>query len=126
MRKTWTHNNYGPLWIPKKGTTLKLTVHNLPYYDRCIRVYEGNKVEVKNGTIYINNRPATSYTFKMNYYWMMGDNRDNSSDSRYWGFVPEDHIIGTPMFVIISFDADKSFPGNIRWNRIFIDANPDK
>lgn len=126
VRKTWTHNNYGPLWIPKKGTTLKLTVHNLPYYDRCIRVYEGNKVEVKNGTIYINDRPATSYTFKMNYYWMMGDNRDNSSDSRYWGFVPEDHIIGTPMFVIISFDADKSFPGNIRWNRIFIDANPDK
>ena len=126
VQKTWTHNNYGPLWIPKKGATLPLTVKNLPYYVRCIKVYEGNTVEVKGGVIYINNKPATSYTFKMDYYWMMGDNRDNSSDSRYWGFVPEDHIIGTPMFVIVSFNPDKSFPMSIRWNRIFIDANPDK
>ncbi|MDD7065213.1 MAG: signal peptidase I [Sodaliphilus pleomorphus] len=126
VRKTWTHNNYGPLWIPKKGATLKLTTANLPYYIRVIRTYEGNTVAVKGSTIYINGKPARSYTFKMDYYWMMGDNRDNSSDSRYWGFVPEDHIIGTPMFVIISFDKDKAFPGNIRWNRLFIDANPDK
>lgn len=126
VNKRWTHNNYGPLWIPKKGATLRLTTANLPYYVRVIRTYEGNTVEVKGHTIYINHKPATSYTFKMDYYWMMGDNRDNSSDSRYWGFVPEDHVIGTPMFVIVSFDKDKRFPANIRWNRIFIDANPDK
>ena len=126
VEKSWTHNNYGPLWIPKKGAKLSLTVQNLPYYYRCIQAYEGNQVEVKGNTVYINGKPATSYTFKMDYYWMMGDNRDNSSDSRYWGFVPEDHIIGQPMFVIVSFDQDKKFPTNIRWSRILKDANPDK
>ncbi len=126
VEKTWTHNNYGPLWIPKKGATLQLNLQNLPYYERCIRAYEGNTLEVKGGQIIINGKPATSYTFKMDYYWMMGDNRDNSSDSRYWGFVPEDHVIGTPMFVIISFDPDKSLAKSVRWNRVFTTANPDK
>ena len=127
VEKTWTHNDYGPLWIPKKGATVPggLSLKNLPYYERCIRNYEGNKLEVKGGKIYINDKEANNYTFKMDYYWMMGDNRDNSSDSRYWGFVPEDHIIGTPMFVIISFDPDK-LNGTIRWDRIFMNANPDK
>ncbi|MCQ2289233.1 MAG: S26 family signal peptidase [Muribaculaceae bacterium] len=121
----WTHNNYGPLWIPKKGESVKLNIKNLPLYERCIKNYEGNKLEVKNGVIYINDKAATSYTFKMDYYWMMGDNRDNSLDSRYWGFVPEDHIVGTPMIVLISFDKDK--PGlSIRWDRILKSANPDK
>lgn len=130
----WTHDTYahneknGGLWVPKKGARLHLTPQNLPLYLRCIKNYEGNDVQLQDdGTILINGKPTTSYVFKMNYYWMMGDNRDNSSDSRYWGFVPEDHIIGTPMFVIISFDKDKKwFHGKIRWNRIFTDANPDK
>lgn len=127
MVKRWTHNNYGPVWIPKKGETLQLTLQNLPVYERCIRNYENNSLETRDGKIYINGKISKSYTFKLDYYWMMGDNRDNSSDSRYWGFVPEDHVIGTPMFVIVSFDPDKSFlSGKIRWNRIFKDANPDK
>ena len=123
----WTHADYGPIWIPKKGAKIDLTMENLPLYERCIRNYEGNELEVKNGQIIINGKPATSYTFKMDYYWMQGDNRDNSLDSRYWGFVPEDHIVGTPAIILISFDKDKSlFNGGIRWNRIFRMPNPDK
>ena len=123
----WTHENYGPIWIPRKGATIELTERNLQLYARCIRNYEGNDLEVKNGVPLLNGKEAHRYTFKMDYYWMMGDNRDNSLDSRYWGFVPEDHIIGTPMFVIISFDKDKPLMGGgVRWNRAFIDANPDK
>lgn len=119
----WTRANYGEVWIPAKGKTLQLTTEILPIYERVIKNYEGNGLAVDNGVIYINGAPATEYTFKMDYYWMMGDNRDNSADSRYWGFVPEDHIVGTPIFVIVSFDKDK---GGIRWNRIFADANPYK
>ncbi len=123
----WTHENYGPVWIPKKGATIALNERSLPLYERCIKNYEGNTLEVKGGKIFINGKESTSYTFKMDYYWMMGDNRDNSLDSRYWGFVPEDHIVGTPMIVLISFDKDKSlFNGGIRWNRIFKSSNPDK
>ena len=123
----WTHANYGPIWIPKKGAKVNLTVENLPLYARCIKNYEGNDLEVKNGQIYINGKPATSYTFKMDYYWMQGDNRDNSLDSRYWGFVPEDHIVGTPSIILISFDKDhKLYDGGIRWNRIFKLPNQDK
>ena len=123
----WTHANYGPIWIPKKGAKVDLTVQNLPLYERCIRNYEGNTLEVKGGQIYINGKVATSYTFKMDYYWMQGDNRDNSLDSRYWGFVPEDHIVGTPAIILISFDKDhRLFDGGIRWNRIFKMPNPDK
>ena len=123
----WTHANYGPVWIPKKGAKVDLTLQNLPLYERCIKNYEGNDLEVKNGQIFINDKPATSYTFKMDYYWMQGDNRDNSLDSRYWGFVPEDHIVGTPSIILISFNKDhKLFDGGIRWNRIFKLPNPDK
>ena len=123
----WTHANYGPVWIPKKGAKVDLTLENLPLYERCIRNYEGNSLEVKGGQILINGKPATSYTFKMDYYWMQGDNRDNSLDSRYWGFVPEDHIVGTPAIILISFNQDKRlFDGGIRWNRIFKMPNPDK
>ncbi len=123
----WTHANYGPVWIPKKGAKIDLTPENLPLYERCIRNYEGNTLEVKGGQILINGQPATSYTFKMDYYWMQGDNRDNSLDSRYWGFVPEDHIVGTPAIILISFDKDHGlFDGGIRWNRIFKLPNPDK
>jgi len=123
----WTHADYGPIVIPKRGMTMPLTISELPKYERCIRNYEGNTLEVKDNTIYINGKPATSYTFKMDYYWMMGDNRDNSLDSRYWGFVPEDHIVGTPSVILISFDKDHSLTdGGIRWNRIFKKPNPDK
>ena len=116
----WTRDNYGPIWIPKKGATVKLSLANLPLYERPIRVYENNKLEVRNGQIYINDKPANSYTFKMDYYWMMGDNRDNSADSRFWGFVPEDHIVGKPLMIWISLDKDYGlFDGKIRWNRFF-------
>ena len=115
----WTRDQYGPLWIPKSGVTVELTLENLPLYERIIGVYEGNKLEVKRGEIFINDALAQRYTFKMNYYFMMGDNRHNSLDSRYWGFVPEDHIVGTPSFVWFSTDGYKPFPKNIRWKRLF-------
>jgi signal peptidase I len=117
---TWNLDNFGPIWIPKKGVTINLTPDNLPLYKRLISVYEGNKLEVKDGTIIINGSSATTYTFKMNYYWMMGDNRYNSADARYWGFVPEDHVVGKASFVWLSLDKNKSFPANIRWDRFFM------
>ena len=117
----WTRDNYGPVWIPKKGESIHLTLENLPVYERPISVYEGNKLEVKDdGTILINDTVATEYTFKMDYYWMMGDNRHCSADSRYWGFVPEDHVVGKPIMIWLSIDKDRSwFDGHIRWNRLF-------
>lgn len=117
--KRWTRDNYGPVWIPAKGESIKLDLDNLPIYERAIKVYEGNNLEVKDGKIYINGEIADSYTFKMDYYWMMGDNRHNSADSRYWGFVPEDHIVGKPLFIWWSKDPDKGLFGGIRWNRLF-------
>ena len=90
----WTRDGYGPLWIPGKGTSIQLTPLNYPIYERIIRTYEGNQLEMRNGKIYINDHEQTSYTFKMNYYWVIGDNLHGSQDSRYWGFVPEDHLIG--------------------------------
>ena len=115
----WTRDNYGPLWIPKKGATVVLTLENLPLYQRIISVYEKNNLMVKDGSIYINGKPASSYTFKQDYYFMMGDNRHNSLDSRYWGFVPEDHVVGKPAMIWLSIDENKSFPHNIRWSRLF-------
>ena len=115
----WTADNFGPLWIPQKGVTIALTIDNLPLYERIIDVYEDNDLKVEGDKIFINGEEATSYTFKMNYYWMMGDNRHNSADSRYWGFVPEDHIVGKASFIWLSLDNEKSFPQNIRWGRLF-------
>ena len=115
----WTRDNYGPVWIPKRGATVRLTMDNIAIYERPIKVYEGNDLKVSGGRIYINGKPATSYTFKMDYYWMMGDNRHNSADSRYWGFVPEDHIVGKPIFIWWSHDPDHPGFSGIRWHRLF-------
>ena len=118
-RYKWTRDNYGPIWIPKKGETVQLTEDNLPLYRRLISVYEKNKLEVKDGEIFINGDKAQSYTFKQDYYFMMGDNRHNSLDSRYWGFVPEDHVVGKPAMIWLSINNEKSFPRSIRWDRLF-------
>ena len=115
----WTEDNFGPLWIPAKGTTVELSMENLPLYERIIKNYEGHSLEVVDGKILIDGNLANSYTFEMDYYFMMGDNRHMSADSRFWGFVPEDHIVGTPRFVWLSLDKYKPFPSNIRWNRMF-------
>jgi len=112
----WTRDNFGPLTIPKKGVTVKLDLKSLPLYVRVIRNYELNQLEVKGNKIFINGKEANSYTFKMDYYWMMGDNRDNSQDSRYWGFVPEDHLVGKAVFVWFSYDSQL---GKVRWDRLF-------
>lgn len=115
----WNQDNYGPLTIPKKGETVTLTVDNLPLYQRLIQVYEHNKLEVKGDKIFVNDKEVNSYTFKMDYYFMMGDNRHNSLDSRFWGFVPEDRVVGKPIFVYLSLNEDKGGFGKIRWNRFF-------
>ena len=116
----WTRDNFGPLWIPQKGVTVELNLENLPLYERIITSYEGNGLSVEDdGTIRINGETVTEYTFRQDYYFMMGDNRHNSLDSRYWGFVPEDHIVGKPALIWLSIDGNRKFPGNIRWRRFF-------
>lgn len=117
--RRWNLDNFGPIIVPKKGWTVTLDSNTMPLYERSIRVYEGNKLEkVADGWL-INGQKATTYTFKMNYYWMMGDNRHQSADSRYWGFVPQDHIVGKALFIWMSFDSEGSFFKKIRWNRLF-------
>ena len=116
----WTRDNFGPLWIPAKGATVELSVSNLPLYERIITSYEGHDLKVAgDGSIFIDGERVSSYTFGQDYYFMMGDNRHNSLDSRYWGFVPEDHVVGKPSIVWLSTDSGRKFPNSIRWRRFF-------
>ena len=118
----WNTDDFGPVWIPKAGQTIALTTQNLSLYKRVIGVYEQNNLEVRDGKILINGVETETYTFKMNYFWMMGDNRHNSEDSRVWGFVPEDHIVGKPLFIWLS-TKNGSMANGLRWNRMFTSAN---
>ena len=121
--RKWNIDNFGEIIVPKKGWTVKLDSATMPLYERSIRIYEGNKLEKVGNDWLINGKIATSYTFKMNYYWMMGDNRHNSADSRIWGFVPEDHIVGKALFIWMSLDSDGSWFNKIRWSRLFSGIN---
>ena len=118
-RYKWNQDNYGPIRMPRKGETLKIDTANISLYSRIIDVYEENDLLIKDGKIIINGKQTDSYTFKMDYYWMMGDNRHNSADSRYWGFVPEDHIVGKPKFIWLSIDPEATGLKKIRFDRMF-------
>ena len=126
--QNWSQDNYGPIYIPQAGKTVALNKESLPFYRRLITVYEGNKLEEKGGQIFINDKPVTNYTFQQDYYWMMGDNRHNSEDSRYWGFVPFDHVVGKPVFIWFSVDPNLPWSqaiDKIRWNRLFCTVGGD-
>ena len=118
----WDYDNFGPVYIPKEGKTIDISKNNIAMFDRVIRVYEDNELEIRSDGIYINGVKSDTYTFKQDYYWMMGDNRHNSEDSRIWGFVPESHIVGKPLFIFFS-TVEGSMSNGIRWNRIFKSAN---
>jgi len=115
----WNEDHFGPLAIPREGKTVEIDTGNISKYERIIEAYEKNDLKIENGEIFINGEKTGSYTFEMDYFFMIGDNRHNSLDSRYWGFVPQDHIVGSPMFIWLSLDPHGSGLGRIRWNRIF-------
>jgi len=115
----WSPDDFGPIYVPGKNITIPLNVNNLPVYERIIRVYEENLLEIRDDSIYINGKLATSYTFKMDYYFVLGDNRHNSADSRFWGFVPEDHLIGKAIYIWYSKEPGKNIISGTRWKRLF-------
>ncbi|HET8808904.1 MAG TPA: signal peptidase I, partial [Flavobacteriaceae bacterium] len=122
----WNRDNFGPIYIPEEGASVEITPASLPFYRQIIEVYEGkemnieNELSVKGSQVYLNGKPLNNYTFKQNYYWMMGDNRHRSADSRYWGYVPENHIVGKPVFIWMSWDSrGDGFFNSIRWERLF-------
>ena len=125
LNTNWNVDNLGPIYIPQKGKTVALNAKSLPFYKTIIREYEKNDLKVTGDEIRINGKIATSYTFKQDYYWMMGDNRHNSLDSRYWGYVPEDHIVGKPVFIWMSLDPNGQGFGKIRWDRVFTTVSGD-
>ncbi len=120
----WSIDNFGPVWIPKKGSTVDISTENIALYTRIIGTYERNDLQIRNGKIFINGEERSSYTFAQDYYWAMGDNRHNSEDSRMWGFVPHDHIVGRPLLIWFS-TKDGSISNGIRWDRVFKSANVD-
>jgi len=117
--KPWNQDNMGPILIPQKGKTVELTKETIPFYKKIIGEYEKNDLKVIGDEIRINGQVATNYTFKQDYYWMMGDNRHRSEDSRFWGFVPEDHVVGKPVFIWMSLDQNEPLSNKIRWERMF-------
>jgi signal peptidase I len=119
----WTGDNFGPLWVPKKGDSIQINMINIPLYQRIIDVYEENDLQLIDGDLFINGSPADYYTFKMDYYFVMGDNHHNSADSRYWGFVPEDHLLGKAVLVWFSIEPDKTLLEGLRKERIFNSIN---
>ena len=121
----WNLDNFGPVYIPKKGATVALNTQSLPFYKKIISEYEKNELKVNGNEIRINGEIATSYTFKQNYYWMMGDNRHNSLDARYFGYTPEDHIVGKPVFIWMSLDPNGKGLNKIRWDRMFTTVGGD-
>nr|MCH9661113.1 S26 family signal peptidase [Bacteroidota bacterium] len=121
----WNNSNFGPIYIPQEGKTVAITIETVDFYKRIIEVYEGlekgieNKITTSGNQVLLNNNPITEYTFKQDYYWMMGDNRDNSQDARAWGYVPYSHVMGKPVFVWLSLDQNKRWLNKIRWDRMF-------
>jgi len=121
--ENWNRDNFGPIYIPQEGKSVVLNAKTIPFYKRIITEYEGNDLKINGDEIRINGAPASSYTFKQDYYWMMGDNRHNSEDSRYWGYVPENHIVGKPVFIWLSMDANGKGLNKVRWERMFTTVN---
>jgi signal peptidase I len=115
----WNTDNFGPIYIPQKGKTVQLTKESLPFYKRIITEYENNNLIINGNEILINGKDVTSYTFKQDYYWMMGDNRQNSLDARYWGYVPFDHVVGKPVLIWFSWETKGKGFGKVRWERLF-------
>lgn len=123
ISQNWNIDNFGPIYIPKEGATVALDVNSLLLYEKIITEYEHNTLDIEGSSIFINGEKVNSYTFKQNYYWMMGDNRHNSEDSRYWGYVPFDHVVGKPVFVWFSWDTHGKGLNKVRWDRLFTTVN---